>query len=104
MNQQVGFENNNQQLTVPPGETISIQLNETLTAGYEWVTDEITTDCCQLQSSNYEAGKSGAVGGSGLRTMVFLITKKGDGSIRLKNHQRWSGDIDKTFTIGFHAE
>jgi len=104
MNQQVGFENNNQKLTVHTGDTISIQLNETLTAGYEWATDEFTKDCCQLQSSNYEAGKSGAIGGSGLRTMVFLITKKGDGYIRLKNHQRWSGDIDKTFSISFHAE
>jgi len=36
--------------------------------------------------------------------MVFLITKKGDGYIKLKNHQRWSGDIDKTFSISFHAE
>ena len=104
MNQQVGFENNNQTLTVHPGDTITIQLNETLTAGYEWTTDDFTKDRCQLQSSGFTAAKSGAAGASGLRTMVFLITKKGDGSIRLKNHQRWSGDIDKTFSIGFHAE
>ena len=102
MNHPVGFENNNQKLTVQPGDTISIQLNETLTAGYEWATDEVTN--CELQSSNYAAGTSGAIGGSGLRTMVFVIRKKGDGNIKLKNHQRWSGDIDKTFTIGFHAE
>jgi len=71
MNQQVGFENNNQTLTVHTGDTISIQLNETLTAGYEWATDEFTKDCCQLQSSNYEAGKSGAIGAVGCAPWFF---------------------------------
>ncbi|MEP6725612.1 MAG: protease inhibitor I42 family protein, partial [Bacteroidota bacterium] len=97
MHKQVGPESNNTTLTAHPGDTIGIQLNETLTAGYEWAVDSIAEDCCQLQSSDYIVNQDAAIGGSGLRKMVFLVTKKGDGNIKLKNYQRWSGDIDKTF-------
>lgn len=103
MQHKVDFESNNQTLSVSAGDTIAITLHETLTAGYEWAVDSLTGDCCQLQSSAYSINAGAAVGGSGARKMIFLINKKGNGKIILKNHQRWSGDIDKTFTLGINA-
>jgi len=44
------------------------------------------------------------IGGGGLRTMVFLFDKQGQGKIKLKNSQRWSGDVYKQFEIDVSAQ
>jgi predicted secreted protein len=100
----VNADSNNKTIQVHTEDTIEISLNETPTAGYEWVIDNLSGDVCKLQSSGYKPNASGAVGGSGMRTMVFVIIKTGKGHIKLKNWQRWSGDIYKNFEISIQSE
>ena len=104
MHQQLNSDSNNKTIAAHIGDTVEIVLDETLTAGYEWAIENMTEDILQLQSSDYKPGDAGAIGGSGLRKMVFAIIKPGKGRIKLKNWQRWSGDIYKNFEVGIQAE
>ena len=94
----------NSQLAVHKGDTIEIQLEETPTAGYSWDIDKMDANLFELQSSDYKMYTEGGIGGSGMRTMIFLVEGKGNGKIRLKNFQRWSGDVYRKFELSVNAE
>ena len=58
----------------------------------------------ELQSSDYKLYDNAGVGGGGIRIMLFLVNNKGSGNIKLKNAQRWSGDVYKQFEISVDAQ
>lgn len=58
----------------------------------------------KLQSSDYKLYDNAGVGGGGIRTMLFLVNNKGSGNIKLKNAQRWSGDVYKQFEVSVDAQ
>lgn len=91
-------------IAVHKGDTIEIKLEETPTAGYSWTVDNVDSNIFELQSSDYKLYKEGAIGGSGMRTMIFLVNGQGNGKIKLKNSQRWSGDVYKQFEISVSAQ
>jgi predicted secreted protein len=99
MHHQLVSDSNNKSIVVNKDDIIEIQLDEVLTTGYEWAIDSLSDDICKLQSSDYKTNEAAGIGGGGLRTMSFLIIKKGKGYIKLKNWQRWNGDIYKKFEI-----
>lgn len=86
------------------GDTIEVQLEETPTAGYSWEIDKMDTDIFELQSTDYKMNAGAGIGGGGIRTMIFLVEGQGDGKIKLKNAQRWSGDIYKQFELSVSAQ
>lgn len=94
----------NTNIAVHKGDTIEIQLEETPTAGYSWEIDNMDTNIFELQSSDYKLYNEGGIGGGGLRTMIFLVDGQGNGRIKLKNAQRWSGDIYQKFEVNVHAD
>lgn len=94
----------NPNIAVHKGDTIEIQLEETPTAGYSWEIDNMDTNIFELQSSGYKLYNEGGIGGSGLRTMIFLVDGQGIGRIKLKNSQRWSGDIYQKFELSVQAD
>ncbi|WP_276504300.1 protease inhibitor I42 family protein [Terrimonas pollutisoli] len=98
------FAGSNTSIAVHKGDTIEIQLEETPTAGYSWEIDNMDTNIFELQSSDYKLYNEGGIGGSGLRTMIFLVDGQGNGRIKLKNSQRWSGDIYQKFEVNVHAD
>jgi predicted secreted protein len=89
---------------VHKGDTIEIQLEETPTAGYSWEVDSMNSNIFELQSSDYKLYDEAGIGGGGMRTMLFLVKNSGNGNIKLKNTQRWSGDIYKQFEINVDAQ
>jgi predicted secreted protein len=94
----------NSSIAVHKGDTIEIQLEETPTAGYSWEVDSMNSNIFELQSSDYKLYNEAGIGGGGMRTMLFLVKNSGNGNIKLKNTQRWSGDIYKQFEINVDAQ
>jgi predicted secreted protein len=94
----------NTSIAAQKGDIIEVQLEETPTAGYSWEIDKIDSNIVKLQSTDYKLYKEGAIGGSGMRTMVFLVDGQGNGKIRLINAQRWSGDIYRQFEVNVNAQ
>jgi predicted secreted protein len=94
----------NSSIAVHKGDTIEIQLEETPTAGYSWEVDSMNSNIFELQSSDYKLYDEAGIGGGGMRTMLFLVKNSGNGNIKLKNTQRWSGDIYKQFEINVDAQ
>jgi predicted secreted protein len=86
------------------GDTIEVQLEETPTAGYSWEIDNMNSNIFELQSSDYKLNTEAGIGGGGMRTMLFLVKNSGNGNIKLKNSQRWSGDIYKQFELNVSAQ
>ncbi len=91
-------------IAVHKGDTIEIQLDETPAAGYSWEIDNMNSNIFTLQSSDYKLYDNSGVGGGGIRTMLFLVNNQGSGNIKLKNSQRWSGDIYKQFEVSVDAQ
>lgn len=95
---------NSSGITAHKGDTIELQLDETPTAGYTWEIDSLDNNIFELQSSDYKLYEGAGVGGGGMRTMLFLVKNTGNGKIKLKNAQRWSGDVYKQFEIGVNVQ
>jgi predicted secreted protein len=91
-------------ITAHKGDTIEVQLDETPTTGYAWELDSLDNNILELQSSDYKLYEGAGIGGGGKRTMLFLVKNTGQGNIKLKNAQRWSGDIYKQFQIGVNVQ
>ena len=91
-------------IAVNKGDTIEIQLDETPTAGYSWEIDNMNSNIFELQSSDYKLHDSAGIGGGGIRTMLFLVNNQGSGNIKLKNSQRWCGDVYKQFEVSVDAQ
>jgi predicted secreted protein len=104
MHHKISADSNAKSIAVHKGDTIEIQLEETPTAGYSWEIDNIDSNIVKLQSSDYKLYNEGGIGGSGIRTMVFLVDGQGNGKLRLKNSQRWSGDIYRQFEVNVNAQ
>lgn len=86
-------------ITAHKGDTIEVQLDETPTTGYAWEIDSLDNNILELQSSDYKLYEEAGIGGGGRRTMLFLVKNTGTGNVRLKNAQRWSGDVYKKVEI-----
>ena len=104
MHHQISSDSNTKTIAVHKSDTIEIQLDETPTAGYSWDIDSVDSHIFELQSSDYKLYNNTGVGGGGVRTMIFLVRNQGSGSIKLKNQQRWSGDIYKQFEVSVNAQ
>ena len=92
-------DSNQKSIAVKKGDTISVELDETPTAGYNWEVARIDENICELVSSEYKVYTTAGIGGGGSRKMIFSIKNAGTGSIALENRQRWSGDVYQRFNV-----
>lgn len=99
MHHKISGDDNNKNIVVHNGDTIEIQLHETPTTGYSWEIAEVDTQVLRFQSSDYKIYDTAGLGGGGIRSMRFLVNGEGNGSIKLKNWRKWSGDIYQQFEI-----
>ena len=104
MHHKITGDNNNKNIVVHKGDTIEIQLDETPTTGYSWAVDNVDSHILDFQSSDYKIYNTAGIGGGGIRSMKFLVNGQGDGSIKLKNWRKWSGDIYQQFEIDVNAQ
>src|SRR4051812_1132305 len=99
----VSMAQNNQTVTAQKGDTIHLALEENPTTGYAWDIATMDSGILQLQSSDYKLNQGSAIGGGGMRDMIFIVQQAGNGRIRLENKQRWSGDVYQQFEISVNA-
>jgi len=104
MQHEIHADSNNKTIAAKQGDEIMIRLEETPATGYMWEVDEITGNACEHLSSDYSLYADAAIGGGGTRTISFRVNKNGNCRIRLKNWQRWTGDVYQRFDLGVTAE
>ena len=104
MQHKIFADSNQKTISIHKGDTITIELDETPTAGYNWEIEHADSAFVHLQSSEYKLRENTGIGGGGIRTMVFIVSGKGSESIKLKNAQRWSGDVYQRFELNIIAE
>ena len=102
MEHQVTADHNEKMLHVSPGDTVRVELEENPTTGYSWAMEELTP-LFAVQKNDYELLRGAGIGGGGMRSIVLKIEQSGSGEIRLKNWQRWSGDVYQTFRLQVDA-
>jgi predicted secreted protein len=95
---QVTMNHHGQTLQVSAGDTIELQLEENPTTGYSWAIDQIDP-LLRLDKTEYELLGGVGMGGGGMRRMLLKVDAPGNGRLRLKNHQPWSGDVYQTFAL-----
>lgn len=99
----ISGDSNNKNIDVHKGDTVEIALAETPTTGYSWEIDDIDTQVLELRSTAYKMHNSTGVGAGGTRIMIFLVSGKGKGFIKLKNWRKWNGNIHQQFQIDVNA-
>jgi predicted secreted protein len=104
MQHTITADRNNQDIAVNKGDTINIVLDETPTSGYQWDVDTVDNNILSLESSGYNPSPGSAIGGGGMKVLTFVVKDKGTGRIKLKNWQRWSGDIYKGFELNISVQ
>ena len=104
MEHKLTMDSNQKTLTVHKGDLIEIDLDETPTAGYNWEIESMGNKNCKLVSSEYHVYARAGIGGGGIRSMIFRVEDAGNCNIKLKNWQRWSGDIYQHFEVNVVAK
>src|SRR5688572_14464395 len=99
MEHKLRMDSNHKTLSVHKDDLIEIDLDETPTAGFNWEIESIDESNCELVSSEYHVYAGAGIGGGGFRSMIFRIKNPGNCTIKLKNWQRWSGDIYQQFEV-----
>lgn len=99
----ISMAQNNQTITAQKGDIIHLQLEENPTTGYAWDIAQLDSNMLQLQSSDYKMNGNGAIGGGGMRDMVFIVSDTGTGRIHLQNKQRWSDDVYQQFDVNINV-
>ena len=102
MHHLVTINHHGQTLQVSPGDSIELQLEENPTTGYSWTVEEMGPGF-HVQQNDYELFSGAGIGGGGRRKMIITVAQPGDGQIRLKNQQPWSGDVYQTFALDVKA-
>jgi inhibitor of cysteine peptidase len=80
-------------VTVSPGGTVAISLDENPTTGFRWELEPRDDAALELLSSEYIAPAPGAgVGGGGRRLWTFKAKKSGEVRLVLKRRRVWQKD------------
>jgi inhibitor of cysteine peptidase len=78
-------------ITVSPGGTITISLDENPTTGFRWELEPANDAALELLSSEYIAPGAG-VGGGGRRLWTFKARRSGEVRLVLKRRRVWQKD------------
>ena len=96
-------EDNNATISLDVGDILKIILTENSTTGYTWEVDGDLALQLQQASSEQKKTHKGSAGGSGKRLLIYKVVNAGNGILRLKYLQPWTGDssIENRFNIAF---
>ncbi len=90
--------NNNSTLTVHRGDTVTIELDENPTTGYNWNLSTPDPQMIQVQANDYRMAST-AMGGGGMRKIELQATGTGSTIINLNYTRPWSGEMSETFRV-----
>jgi inhibitor of cysteine peptidase len=79
-------------LTVSPGDTVSLTLDEAPTTGYRWDIERSNAEILEVLDSTYRQPGQSAVGGSGEHSWTFKAKREGSVQLVLKRWRSFEGD------------
>jgi inhibitor of cysteine peptidase len=83
---------NGKSVTIGPGETVRISLDENPSTGFRWALEQGNDEILELLTSDYIQGSGPGVGGGGKRVWKFTAKKSGDARLVMKRWRTWEGD------------
>ena len=100
------YQNNGKSIDTLVGNCLTVQLKESPTTGYVWVNKTIG-DVLLLQNTDFSpASSAGVLGGAGLRTLRFIVSKAGKSILHLKQMREWEGESSavEVFSVTINAK
>lgn len=100
----ITYEDHGKTIEAHVGTLLSVKLNESPTTGYVW-SNKTPGDVLALQNTDFSSLTSGTLGGTGMRTLQFMVKKPGNTLLLLKQMREWEGDSSaiKEFSVSIHA-
>jgi inhibitor of cysteine peptidase len=83
---------NGKSVTISPGETVRISLDENPSTGFRWALEQGNDEILELLTSDYIQASGAGVGGGGQRVWKFTAKKSGDVRLVMKRWRAWEGD------------
>ena len=100
------YQNNGKSIDTLVGNCLTVQLKESPTTGYVWA-NKTTGDVLLLQNTDFSpASSAGVVGGAGLRTLRFIVSKAGKSILQLKQMREWEEESSaiEVFSVTINAK
>ena len=99
------IENNGQSINISVGRMLSVRLPESPTTGYAWAIRG-GTEVLTLKASDFTPAASGALGGAGMRTLIFTAQAPGTTTLRLALVRDWETNVPavEEFSLTVHAD
>lgn len=83
---------NGRSVTISPGETLRIELDENPGTGFRWALERGSDPILELRTSDYIPAAGAGAGGGGQRVWTFTARKTGEARLALKRWRAWEGD------------
>ena len=97
---------NGKSIELSVGRSLTVELDESPTTGYVWV-NKTVGDVLILQNSDFLSKAAlGIVGGNGLRTLRFVVSKRGEVLLLLKQMREWEEESSaiRVFSVTINSE
>jgi len=100
----LSYEDNGKSIESLVGNELIVRLEESPTTGYMWINKTIG-EVLTLKNTEFSATLVGMVGGTGWRTLSFLVSKTGTSTLLLKQMREWEGEssVIKELSVTIHA-
>ena len=98
------YEDNGRAIETLVGTNLIVRLEESPTTGYVWI-NKTAGDVLLLQNTDFSPVLPGLVGGTGLRTLRFVVSKLGKSTLLLKQMREWEGESSaaEVFSVTIQA-
>jgi inhibitor of cysteine peptidase len=83
---------NGKSVTICPGETVSISLDENPSTGFQWALEQRNDEVLELLTSDYIQASSTGVGGGGQHVWKFTAKKSGEVGLVMERWRAWEGE------------
>jgi predicted secreted protein len=97
---------NGRSIELSVGRSLTVELDESPTTGYIWV-NKTVGDVLIIQNSDFSSKAAlGIVGGNGLRTLRFVVSKRGEALLLLKQMREWEEESSaiRVFSVTINSE
>ena len=100
----LSYEDNGKSIETLVGSELIVRLEESPTTGYVWINKTIG-EVLTLKNTEFSAALVGMLGGTGWRTLSFVVSKTGTSTLLLKQMREWEGEssVIKEFSVTIHA-
>ncbi len=97
-------EDKGKSVTMSPGDSLHITLNENPSTGFRWTVEGADNDALELLSSDYVPATRPVPGGSGQHVWRFKAKNPGDVRLLLKHSRPWEGEKSMPLEFTIHVK